>query len=194
MFNINCCLMLLFRHGVRQTRNPWADGPEYVTQCPIQPGRSYTYRFTIEDQEGTLWWHAHSRWLRATVYGALIVYPRMGSPYPFPMPKKEIPILIGKLKLIFMPCFKVIKQSIYHAMEQTTARSLTNDDTDKQGNGGTGTPWMSWGKRFSQVELQIFLMHLQLMVNQAISTDALAKVCQNFSLCRKITSNRLEIS
>ncbi|KAH9662097.1 Laccase-3 [Citrus sinensis] len=83
-------------HGVRQTRNPWADGPEYVTQCPIQPGRSYTYRFTIEDQEGTLWWHAHSRWLRATVYGALIVYPRMGSPYPFPMPKKEIPILIGE--------------------------------------------------------------------------------------------------
>ncbi|MBA0678784.1 hypothetical protein Goari_020106, partial [Gossypium aridum] len=83
-------------HGVRQLRNPWADGPEYVTQCPIQPGRSYTYRFTIQDQEGTLWWHAHSRWLRATVYGALIIYPKMGRPYPFLMPKKEIPILLGE--------------------------------------------------------------------------------------------------
>ncbi|XP_068338183.1 laccase-3-like isoform X1 [Pyrus communis] len=83
-------------HGLRQLNNPWADGPEYVTQCPIQPGATYTYRFTIIDQEGTLWWHAHSRWLRATVYGALIIYPRLGVPYPFPMPKREVPILLGE--------------------------------------------------------------------------------------------------
>ncbi|XP_021909821.1 laccase-13-like, partial [Carica papaya] len=83
-------------HGIRQLRNPWADGPEYITQCPILPGRSYTYRFTIINQEGTLWWHAHSKWLRATVYGALIIYPKLGSPYPFPMPRREIPILLGE--------------------------------------------------------------------------------------------------
>ncbi|WCJ34813.1 laccase 3 [Euphorbia peplus] len=83
-------------HGIQQLRNPWADGPVMVTQCPIIPGRSYTYRFTIQNQEGTLWWHAHSKWLRATVYGALIIYPKLGSPYPFPMPKKEIPILLGE--------------------------------------------------------------------------------------------------
>ncbi|GLU11930.1 hypothetical protein SLE2022_286480 [Rubroshorea leprosula] len=83
-------------HGIRQLRNPWADGPEYITQCPIRPGMSYTYRFTIQNQEGTLWWHAHSKWLRATVYGALIIYPKLGSPYPFLMPKKEIPILLGE--------------------------------------------------------------------------------------------------
>ncbi|KAA3471878.1 laccase-13-like [Gossypium australe] len=83
-------------HGVRQLRNPWADGPEYVTQCPIQPGRSYTYQFTIQNQEGTLWWHAHSKWLRATVYGALVIYPKLGSPYPFPMPKREMPVILGE--------------------------------------------------------------------------------------------------
>ncbi|XP_059664353.1 laccase-3-like [Cornus florida] len=83
-------------HGIHQKGTPWADGPEYVTQCPIQPGASYTYRFTIEDQEGTLWWHAHSRWLRATVYGALIIYPKPGSSYPFSMPNLEIPILLGE--------------------------------------------------------------------------------------------------
>ncbi|CAL1368683.1 unnamed protein product [Linum trigynum] len=83
-------------HGVRQLRNPWADGPEYVTQCPIQPGATYTYRYTIQNQEGTLWWHAHSRWLRATVYGALIIRPKMGSPYPFPTPKREFPIILGE--------------------------------------------------------------------------------------------------
>ncbi|GLJ52116.1 hypothetical protein SUGI_1108480 [Cryptomeria japonica] len=54
-------------HGVRQIRSGWADGPGYITQCPIQQGGNYTYRFTIVAKEGTLWWHAHVSWLRATV-------------------------------------------------------------------------------------------------------------------------------
>lgn len=83
-------------HGISQRGTPWADGPEYVTQCPIQPGATYTYRFMIENQDGTFWWHGHSRWLRATVFGALIIYPKLGSSYPFPQPKLEIPILLGE--------------------------------------------------------------------------------------------------
>ena len=39
-------------HGVRQMRTGWSDGPEFVTQCPIRPGNSYTYRFTVAGQEG----------------------------------------------------------------------------------------------------------------------------------------------
>ncbi|KAG2622618.1 laccase-23-like [Panicum virgatum] len=86
-------------HGVRQMRTGWSDGPEYVTQCPIRPGQSFTYRFTVAGQEGTLWWHAHSSWLRATVHGALIIRPRSGVPYPFNAgkpPAREIPILLGE--------------------------------------------------------------------------------------------------
>ncbi|XP_019432151.1 PREDICTED: laccase-3-like [Lupinus angustifolius] len=83
-------------HGLRMLRNPWADGPSYVTQCPIQPGGSYTYRFSIQNQEGTLWWHAHTSFLRATVYGAFIIYPKLGSPNPFSMPKREFSLLLGE--------------------------------------------------------------------------------------------------
>ncbi|KAH9311406.1 hypothetical protein KI387_026441, partial [Taxus chinensis] len=84
-------------HGIRQMRTAWADGPEFVTQCPIRPGGSYTYRFTITEQEGTLWWHAHSSWLRATVYGALIIYPKKGTNYPFLEPCHETePIILGE--------------------------------------------------------------------------------------------------
>ncbi|PKU67981.1 laccase-3 [Dendrobium catenatum] len=83
-------------HGVRQLRNGWADGPSYVTQCPIQPGGTYTYRFTIQSQEGTLWWHAHNTWLRATVYGALIIHPKEHSTYPFATPKREFPVILGE--------------------------------------------------------------------------------------------------
>ncbi|URD96573.1 hypothetical protein MUK42_35918 [Musa troglodytarum] len=60
-----------------------ADGPEYVAQCPIRPGGRYTHRFTIEAQEGTLWW-----WLRATLHGAFIIYPKHSCSYPFPKPNK----------------------------------------------------------------------------------------------------------
>ncbi|KAE8686339.1 Laccase-3 [Hibiscus syriacus] len=50
---------------------------------------------TVQGQEGTLWWHAHSSWLRATVYGALIIRPKDDESYPFPKPKRETLILLG---------------------------------------------------------------------------------------------------
>ncbi|KAL8140649.1 hypothetical protein V2J09_006670 [Rumex salicifolius] len=84
------------RHGIFQMLTSWADGPAYVTQCPIQPGQSYTYRFDVTGQEGTLWWHAHVQWLRATVYGGLVIYPRKGHTYPFPKPHQEFPIILGE--------------------------------------------------------------------------------------------------
>ncbi|KAI9381003.1 hypothetical protein POPTR_015G040400v4 [Populus trichocarpa] len=82
-------------HGVRQLRTGWADGPAYVTQCPIRGGQSYTYKFTVTGQRGTLLWHAHYAWQRASVYGAFIIYPRI--PYPFSHPiQAEIPIIFGE--------------------------------------------------------------------------------------------------
>ncbi|GLJ51940.1 hypothetical protein SUGI_1103780 [Cryptomeria japonica] len=83
-------------HGVRQIRTAWADGAGYITQCPIQAGVKYTYKFRIIAQEGTLWWHAHVSWLRATVHGAIVIYPKKGSSYPFPQPYSEFPIVLGE--------------------------------------------------------------------------------------------------
>ncbi|KAF5470616.1 hypothetical protein F2P56_011120 [Juglans regia] len=83
-------------HGIRQLQTGWADGPAYVTQCPIQNGHSYVYNFTIVGQRGTLFWHAHISWLRSTVYGPLIILPKRGVPYPFAQPYKEVPIIFGE--------------------------------------------------------------------------------------------------
>ncbi|KAL1818846.1 hypothetical protein ACET3Z_013715 [Daucus carota] len=88
--------MSIHWHGIRQLRTGWADGPAYITQCPIQPGQSYVYNFTITGQRGTLFWHAHILWLRATVHGALIVLPKAGVPYPFPAPYQEHVVLLGE--------------------------------------------------------------------------------------------------
>ncbi|KAG0551639.1 hypothetical protein BDA96_01G440100 [Sorghum bicolor] len=85
-------------HGVRQLRTGWSDGPAYVTQCPIQTGQSFVYNFTITGQRGTLFWHAHVSWLRATLYGPIVILPKRGVPYPFlPVkPYKEVPIIFGE--------------------------------------------------------------------------------------------------
>ncbi|KAF8397455.1 hypothetical protein HHK36_016372 [Tetracentron sinense] len=83
-------------HGIRQLQTGWADGPAYVTQCPIQTGQTYMYNFTIVGQRGTLFWHAHISWLRSTVYGPMVILPKRHTPYPFAKPYKEVPIIFGE--------------------------------------------------------------------------------------------------
>ncbi|XP_051133594.1 laccase-14 [Andrographis paniculata] len=88
--------LTLHWHGVRMPRNPWADGAEYVNQCPIRPESNFRYRVELSREEGTVWWHAHSGWARATVHGVIIVRPRIGISYPFPEPFAEVPIVLGE--------------------------------------------------------------------------------------------------
>ncbi|CAB4289614.1 unnamed protein product [Prunus armeniaca] len=83
-------------HGVKQPRNPWSDGPEYITQCPIQPGDQFKQTIIFSNEEGTIWWHAHNDWARATVHGAIFVYPTRGASYPFPKPHEQVQIILGQ--------------------------------------------------------------------------------------------------
>ncbi|XP_034676688.1 laccase-15-like [Vitis riparia] len=83
-------------HGVNMPRYPWTDGPEYITQCPIQPGSKFSQKIILSSEEGTLWWHAHSDWTRATIHGAIIVYPKHGTKYPFHKPNAEVLIILGQ--------------------------------------------------------------------------------------------------
>ncbi|KAF7358932.1 Laccase I [Mycena sanguinolenta] len=46
-------------HGLFQKGTNWADGPAWVTQCPIIPGHSFLYDFEVPDQAGTFWYHSH---------------------------------------------------------------------------------------------------------------------------------------
>ncbi|KAI4298289.1 hypothetical protein L6164_031866 [Bauhinia variegata] len=80
----------------RQLQTGWADGPAYVTQCPIETGQSYVYNYTIVGQRGTLFWHAHISWLRSTVYGPIIILPKHGIPYPFEKAYKKVPMIFGE--------------------------------------------------------------------------------------------------
>ncbi|KAK6922973.1 Multicopper oxidase, N-terminal [Dillenia turbinata] len=71
-------------HGIRQRGTPWSDGTEGVTQCPILPGETFTYKFVV-DRAGTYLYHAHYGMQReAGLYGMIRVALPDGVSEPFP--------------------------------------------------------------------------------------------------------------
>ncbi|CZR51745.1 related to laccase precursor [Phialocephala subalpina] len=46
-------------HGLYQNGTNWMDGTSGITQCPIPPGTSFLYNFTVTNQFGTYWYHSH---------------------------------------------------------------------------------------------------------------------------------------
>jgi len=46
-------------HGLYQNGTNWMDGTVGITQCPVAPGQSFTYRFNVSGQTGTYWYHSH---------------------------------------------------------------------------------------------------------------------------------------
>ncbi|KAG7095341.1 hypothetical protein E1B28_006102 [Marasmius oreades] len=64
-------------HGIHQRHTNWADGPTWITQCPIVPKESFKYKFTVSDQSGTYWYHSHHRAQYCDgLRGALVIYDR----------------------------------------------------------------------------------------------------------------------
>nr|VWP02110.1 Uncharacterized protein [Ganoderma boninense] len=62
-------------HGLFQRTTNWADGPAFVTQCPIASGDSFLYDFRVPDQAGTFWYHSHlSTQYCDGLRGPLVVY------------------------------------------------------------------------------------------------------------------------
>ncbi|KAM5543041.1 hypothetical protein V8D89_003425 [Ganoderma adspersum] len=62
-------------HGIFQEGTNWADGPAFVTQCPIASGNSFLYDFRVPDQAGTFWYHSHlSTQYCDGLRGPLVVY------------------------------------------------------------------------------------------------------------------------
>lgn len=60
-------------HGIRQFGTPWADGTAAISQCAINAGETFVYRFKV-DKAGTYFYHGHYGMQRsAGLYGSLIV-------------------------------------------------------------------------------------------------------------------------
>ncbi|KAK1415515.1 hypothetical protein QVD17_31298 [Tagetes erecta] len=157
-------------HGIRQLRTGWSDGPAYVTQCPVQTGETYTYNFNITGQRGTLLWHAHITWLRATVHGAIVILPKRGVPYPFPKPDHEKTIILGEWW----------KSDVDAVMNQWTQTGLPPNVSDAHTiNGYTGlVPNCSTSTGYT-LHVEPGKTYLLRIINAALNEDLFFKIAKH---------------
>ncbi|XP_057981720.1 laccase-4-like isoform X2 [Malania oleifera] len=158
------------RHGVRQYRTGWADGPAYITQCPIQPGQSYIYNFTVSRQRGTLLWHAHISWLRATVHGGLVILPKRGVPYPFPKPDDEVVIILGEWW----------KSDVEGVVNQAAQSGLPPNVSDAHTINGYPGPFPNCSSQDGfTLQVQSGKTYLLRIINAAINDELFFKVAEH---------------
>ena len=68
-------------HGILQKLTPWYDGVPSVQQCPIAPGKCFTYSF-LADIYGTSWYHSHyTAQYNAGLLGPMIIHGPRNAPY-----------------------------------------------------------------------------------------------------------------
>jgi len=87
-----CCF---WRNGIQQRRNSWQDGV-YGTNCPILPGRNFTYVMQVKDQIGSYFYFPSIGLQKAAGgFGAIRIWSRPLIPVPFPPPAGDFMVLAG---------------------------------------------------------------------------------------------------
>ncbi|XP_078428732.1 L-ascorbate oxidase homolog [Wolffia australiana] len=86
---------LLSWNGIQQRKNPWQDGVA-ETNCPIPPGKNFTYHFQVKDQIGSFFYFPSLGLHKAAGgFGGLRVNSRLLIPVPFDPPADDYTVLIG---------------------------------------------------------------------------------------------------
>ncbi|KAK6235731.1 hypothetical protein SCA6_011068 [Theobroma cacao] len=86
---------LLTWSGIQHRKNSWQDGV-LGTNCPIPPGKNYTYHFQVKDQIGSYIYYPSTAMHRAAGgFGGLRVNSRLLIPVPYSDPEDDYTVLIG---------------------------------------------------------------------------------------------------
>ncbi|KAH9793245.1 hypothetical protein KPL71_004461 [Citrus sinensis] len=86
---------LISWNGVQQRRNSWQDGV-YGTNCPISPGKNFTYVLQVKDQIGSYFYFPSLAFHKAAGgYGGIKIASRPLIPVPFDPPAGDFTILAG---------------------------------------------------------------------------------------------------
>ena len=120
----------------------------------------------MSGQRGTLFWHAHLSWIRATVYGPLIILPKSNVPNPFGKPYEEVPIIFGINQQLTV-------LHLYSSMSLTINYSIL---PILQESGGMQILRQSSAKHCKLAQAQMSLMLTPSMDFQGHSITALLKV------------------
>ncbi|RWW80505.1 hypothetical protein BHE74_00011147 [Ensete ventricosum] len=83
------------RNGVQQRGNSWQDGVS-GTNCPIPPGKNFTYVMHLKDQIGSFFYFPSLAFHKAAGgFGGIRILSRPGIPVPFVTPADDFTLLIG---------------------------------------------------------------------------------------------------
>ncbi|PIA26934.1 hypothetical protein AQUCO_08500021v1 [Aquilegia coerulea] len=86
---------LISWNGLQQRRNSWQDGV-YGTNCPIPPGKNFTYNLQVKDQIGSFFYYPSLGFQKAAGgFGGISIYSRWRIPVPFPPPAGDHTVLVG---------------------------------------------------------------------------------------------------
>ena len=83
------------RNGIQQRRNSWQDGV-YGTNCPIPPGKNFTYVLQVKDQIGSYFYFPSLAFHKAAGgYGGIRIDSRPLIPVPYAPPAGDFTVLAG---------------------------------------------------------------------------------------------------
>lgn len=82
-------------HGLFQNGTSQMDGPEMVTQCPIAPGDTMLYNFTVPDQVGTYWYHSHTSGQYGDGLRGVFIIEEKDGKYPFEF-DEDVVLTVGE--------------------------------------------------------------------------------------------------
>ncbi|KAL5715398.1 hypothetical protein ACHQM5_017225 [Ranunculus cassubicifolius] len=86
---------LMSWNGIQQRRNSWQDGVA-GTNCPIPPGKNFTYMLQVKDQIGSFFYYPSLGMQKAAGgFGGLSIYSRPRIPVPFAQPAGDHTVLVG---------------------------------------------------------------------------------------------------
>ncbi|XP_010278638.1 PREDICTED: L-ascorbate oxidase homolog [Nelumbo nucifera] len=86
---------LISWNGIQQRRNSWQDGV-YGTNCPIPPGKNFTYVLQVKDQIGSFFYFPSLGFHKAAGgFGGIKINSRPMIPVPFPPPAGDFTVLAG---------------------------------------------------------------------------------------------------
>ncbi|CAL0333180.1 unnamed protein product [Lupinus luteus] len=86
---------LISWNGIQQRRNSYQDGVS-GTNCPIPPGKNYTYKIQVKDQIGSFFYFPSLALHKAAgAFGGIRVHSKPQIPVPFPTPAGDYTVLIG---------------------------------------------------------------------------------------------------
>ena len=132
-------------HGIEQKNTPWSDGVPGLSQSPIEPGKSFLYKWTA-NEAGTYFYHAHYQGqIMDGLYGAIIIKPKADAKRPWSFisndtaAQKAMTDADNSLKPVFLSDWSKYNSYEFHEIEK--AGNIDNACSDAILINGVGSQY-----------------------------------------------------